>query len=377
MIGLEIWYHDKAEVDLSCSWTANSKKITSDKMLKDYSFCPYSKVLALVEYTRPDFILTYDGKPYLSCEITQENPSGHNIPQRFACLVRASELGVPSLFYYPAFARRGNSEDNNYRYANVRVPLAQLRMSDIFGVPSLSMAWPTAFNGLPTGVITDHLPLARYVDHVIELAEKGLLIDGSDKEVKKIRNEMIALATPKKKNRYRTNKSYRQPYPNGNLFSLNTVGMSVDPPPDCTIEKTDVLLKKYFAKAQRKIPKNKKLHPLVSREYCFVYKGTTNKKKTGPEHPYPGTATLFDILYLRQDGAQTARDRQMNLVFILPMALGTFREVAINRDTGLNILMEFCDLIILDDAMVLCGWMRNISSGAVVASWKSGAGNSE
>ena len=45
----------------------------------------------IVEYDKPDIILVRNNKPLLVVEITQEVPTGHNIGQRFARLVRAIE----------------------------------------------------------------------------------------------------------------------------------------------------------------------------------------------------------------------------------------------------------------------------------------------
>jgi hypothetical protein len=56
----------------------------------------------------------------------------------------------------------------------------------------------------------------------------------------------------------------------------------------------------------------------------------------------------------------------MNLAFRLPITFNAFKENAINRPTGLNILMEFSDFILLEDAIVLGGWMRNIAAGAIL-----------
>lgn len=131
---IELWYHDEAEVDARHSWLANSDFLIKNARTKSYENCSYSKVLALTEYARPDFILTIDGEPLLSSEITKMNPSGHNLPQRLSCLVRAAELGIPSLYYYPEYSRRTVS-DPNPRFLNVRVPLSQLRLSEIYNIP--------------------------------------------------------------------------------------------------------------------------------------------------------------------------------------------------------------------------------------------------
>lgn len=372
---IEIWYHDENEVDERHSWLRNSPRLIADTERKSYDNCSYSKVLALVEYARPDFILTVDGEPLLSVEVTEMNPSGHNLPQRYSCLLRAAELGVPSLFYYPEYSRRSTS-DPNPRYLNIRTPLAQLRMGEIYGVPSLSMFWPTdPTTLLPTRDLTKHLALAQFVEHTLDVfLSTGQKLDSRDPEVQSIESQMKLSSEPKTSSTYSNNTSFRFLYPNGDDFtrrilrSCPTVD-AVDPPSSCRILNTkDYLVELYLALGKRfnNFKNQKKVKMVLSREYTFIYKGVANKQKTGPEHPYPGYLTLLDILYLRVDGGQTTRDRKMNLAFELPITVDTFKENAINRPTGLNILMEFSDFIILDDAIVLGGWMRNIAAGAIL-----------
>lgn len=365
---LEIWYHDEAEVDQDLSWVANSPYLRENAKFRDYGFCRYSKVLSLVEYTRPDFILTVNGVPYLSTEVTEMNPSGHNMPQRFSCLLRASEVGVPSLFYYPEYARRTVS-DPAVRYLNVRVPLAQMKMSNIFKVPSLSMPWPTGNNNLPSTKVEDHAPLAEFVEYVAKLALDGTMISNDDSTVLDIVKDMKRVAHPNSPSSYDENKTYRAAVPKGETTSYALLDYSIDPPLSCEVKKTNELLKEVYARAGKRVPSTKKLTPLKNNEYCLVYTGTANKSKTGPEHPYPGYLTLLDILYLRTEDGQTTKDREMNLVFVLPISLESYKANAINRPTGLNILMEFADIIVLEDAAVLCGWMRNITAGAVLVEW--------
>lgn len=365
---IEIWYHDPAEIDPAVSWVANSDYIKNNTSSNHYLYCPYSKVLALIEYTMPDFIITIDGNPILAAEVSRENPSGHNIPQRFACVVRAAELGVPNLMYFPVCSRR-TSSDPNPRYLNVRVPIAQLRMSKIYNVPCLTMNWPVGPDNLPSSDIRVHQPLADFVEHAIRIGIEGKLLDNNDTFVKSVLADMRSLCMPRIASSYPENSSYRMAKPNGEQFSYALINMSVDPPPSCEVCETASFLRQQFSRANKRVPSSKKLEPIKARPYTFIYKGTANSSNTGPEHPYPGYLTLLDILYLRTPGGQTQHDRDMNLAFYLPITLNAFKENAINRPVGLNILMEFADLILLDDALVLCGWMRNLAAGAVLISW--------
>lgn len=365
---IELWYHDENEVDERHSWLKNSPYLIQNTVRKSYDNCSYSKVLALVEYARPDFILTVNGEPLLSVEVTRMNPSGHNLPQRFSCLLRAAEMGVPSLFYYPSYSRRSTS-DPNPRYLNVRTTLAQLRLGELFGIPSLSMFWPTDENSLmPTNDLSKHSQLAEFVEFTLKKYLSAFeLIDSEDPEVDKIVEDMKKASIPVTP--YAKNDSFRKLLAEGDEFTKIIVGVAIDPPNSCSVVNTVDLLKEIYSdygKAFTAYKGQKKVKMVLSRENTFIYQGTANKQKSGPEHPFPGYLTLLDILYLRTPGGQTTRDRIMNLAFRLPISVQAFIENAINRPTGLNILMEFSDFIILDDAIVLGGWMRNVAAGAIL-----------
>ena len=366
---IELWYHDENEVDERHSWLKNSSFLITNTMRKSYDNCSYSKVLALVEYARPDFILTVDGEPLLSVEVTRMNPSGHNLPQRFSCLLRAAEMGIPSLFYYPEYSRRSTS-DANPRYLNVRTTLAQLRMSEIYNIPSLSMFWPTdPVTLMPTNNLLHHAKLANFVEYTLkEYMSSGRKLDSSDSEVMKIERDMRRASMPVTS--YSENSSYRIFFPSGNEFTKSILGtVAIDPPNSCSIVSTEELLSGIYSDLGKRFSASrnqKKVKMVLSRENTFIYQGTANKQKTGPEHPFPGYLTLLDVLYLRTDNGQTTRDRTMNLAFKLPISVASFVENAINRPTGLNILMEFSDFIILEDAIVLGGWMRNVAAGAIL-----------
>lgn len=249
----ELWYHDPNEVDPKHSWLKNSPSLISSCDRKHYDDCSYSKVLALVEYTRPDFILTIDGEPVLSVEVTTEVPTGHNLPQRYACLLRAAELGVPSLYYYPEYSRKTTGISDKTLYLNVRTPLAQLRMGKIFDVPLLSMFWPTdSVTNFPTTDITKHAQLARLVEYTKRLYDTtGGKLKLSDPEVIKITEEMEKKSVPIKPSSYGVNASYRSVFPEGNAFTSGIAGKSIDPPRSCRVESTKSLLHVLYGAEKR------------------------------------------------------------------------------------------------------------------------------
>ena len=54
----------------------------------------------IISYDRPDIILLKNNKPLLVVEKTREVPTGHNVGQRMARLVRSVELNIPTIFFF-------------------------------------------------------------------------------------------------------------------------------------------------------------------------------------------------------------------------------------------------------------------------------------
>src|SRR5262245_62016261 len=106
-----VWYHDPAEVDPQTSWTGLVPHL-SGATYADITACSIPAVTDLFGYARPDAVIEVDGQPVLSIEQTMMNPSGHNLPQRFSCLLKAAEHGVAGVLYHPEYARRTYSDPN-------------------------------------------------------------------------------------------------------------------------------------------------------------------------------------------------------------------------------------------------------------------------
>lgn len=100
----------------------------------------------LIQYDRPDIILTLDERPILVVEKTQEVPTGHNVGQRFARIVRAAELGVPTLYFFPFDARK-HGQYSGVCNVNARLLLALKRVSLVHSVPVLPVNWPSDSHG--------------------------------------------------------------------------------------------------------------------------------------------------------------------------------------------------------------------------------------
>lgn len=349
MPSVVIYHHDPVEVDPATSWTGLCPPLV-DADLRDISAATDERVTQLFDYARPDAVITVDGSPVVSIEQTQMNPSGHNIPQRFSCLVRASELGVPSILYYPEYSRRTFS-DPNVRYLNIRVPLAQIRLSRLFDTPSLSMFWPTNDDTLlPDTAPGVHRKIATVVDSLVSNA-------GDAANLLRLRPVQDALADMDRvisthQRKYRQNASVRGLMPQGFPSATTEEGFVVDPPNGAALNTTVHLLDSLSGERATGWPRIE-TH-LRERHLTLVYTGTANGDRTDSEHPWPGYLTLLDILYARVDGGRASTDRAHNLVYRLPVDIETFLLRANRPDapTPTYIVDTFADLVLLDGGVV-------------------------
>lgn len=358
-------------MDPETSWTGLSQTLKDARLadIKDKN-AANPKVLSLFGYAMPDAVITVNGEPIVSIEQTRMNPSGHNIPQRFSFHVRAAELGVPSILYYPEFAKRTFS-DPNVRYLQVRVPLAQKRLTDLFGIPALSVFWPTnRKTKQPDNRRPAHQGMANVVDEIISGHTHGAnVLDLS--EVKdtfaKMNQAILNSLSKSKRHIYRDNSSVRALLPRGFPTSVTSTGQAIDPPLKAKLLKTtnfiDSVLSKFKSKASSWSQIESKLR---ERTLTLFFTGTANKSKNDSEHPWPGYLTLLDILYLRIGRSHS--DRMANLVYGLPVEVQTFvtRANQSSPPTATSIVDTFADLVMLDGGGVAGRPMRGSSPAVAV-----------
>lgn len=344
-----IYYHDPVEVDNRTSWTGLCNTL-DNATLVDIRTCTEPKVIPLFTYARPDAVISIDGEPVVSIEQTQMNPSGHNIPQRFSFHVRAAELGVSSILYYPEYSRRRFS-DPNVRYVQIRVPLSQQRLSEISGVPALSVFWPTDPSSLlPATGQHVHKHMAEVVNCLIENAGSNNILNFST--IKSVFAEMDRVIDERSGN-YGTNPSVRSILPDGFSSSRTKQGIAIDPPKTVHIQQTIDFIKSiepHLKSSSWKAIRDR----LIQREHTFVFTGTANKSRTDSEHPWPGYLTLLDVLYLRDPDGFSPTHRSMNLVYQLPVRVNRYipRLRAVPQPTATHIVDIFADLIILDGGII-------------------------
>ena len=345
-----IYYHDPVEVDPSISWTGLSSVLKKAKLV-DIKTVNDPKITSLFDYARPDAVITVDGLPIVSIEQTQMNPSGHNIPQRFSFHVRSAELGISSILFYPEYSRRTFS-DPNVRYLQVRVPLAQKRLSQLYGVPAVSIFWPTnTKTKLPETSISAHQEMANVVTALVKNSNKKnqMNLPEVQNAFKKMDNCIQKYA---KKSKYRENQTIRKFFPHGLDSAKIDSELSIDPPGKVKLIPTSVLLNSL------KIDQNSKqnnFQDIKNRKFSLLFSATTSKSGIDSEHPWPGYFTLLDILYARKNNSKTKNQRHFNMVYELPADVTNFTS-RINQKippTATYIVDSFADLIILDGGVIV------------------------
>lgn len=367
MSQIAVFYHDPVEVDPATSWTGLCPPLTGAKMVNIRGHKD-PRVTALFAYARPDAVITVDDEPVVSIEQTAMNPSGHNIPQRFSFHLCAAELGVPSILYYPEYARRKIS-DKNPRYLQVHVPLAQHRLSHLYNIPALSVFWPTnPTTLLPERARSAHQNMADVVGALVLNAGNRSKLLGLP-EIKRTLAEMDRVVAKYAARRYRKNASVRTLLPHGFPNARTQAGIALDPPPQ----------KSFLYRTQDFLQTLASMTPtpqwssvaakLQQRDLTLVFTGTANKSRTDSEHPWPGRLTLLDILYARQNGGLRRTDRDVNLIYKLPVDASAFIK-RLNKKrppTAAYIVDTFSDLIILNGGVVAGRTMRsNITAEPVL-----------
>lgn len=272
----EIWSDNLLEAD----WFSHL-----DKRIENAAICVIKgrglnpKVIDdLVFYDRPDIILLADGSPVLVLEKTAEVPTGHNVGQRFARLVRAAEYGLTTLFFVP-FDKRKLGKHSSMCNVNARLLRALRELGNIHNCPVLAVNWPCDSKG-------------------------DLIIDGSENDqVSQIVSAILDL------------KSDRE---NDFLLQYETwLGLELERrektfpaykklPKSVAIQNTNSFLRSRGLTSKH----------LEARDESLVYTMKMTPAKCKRQDPYTGMQFVYDYAWLRN--GPTPRDRTRNLVLNIP-----------------------------------------------------------
>ena len=236
----------------------------------------------LIEYDRPDIILCNQNIPVLVLEKTTEVPTGHNIGQRAARLVRAAELGVPSIKFLPYDARKHGLYSSMCNL-NIRLLDAFLKITDIHKIPTISINWECDDSGELIRDGKQDKALSDLLDNYI-----GSNFNHNNSHFK----QHISLMTEQLSVRLERKKSYGKP------------------PPSVKILETNEFIKIHFSKV--KLFKNK----LIKHENTLIYTIDMTPDKCKRQDPYTGMQFIYDYQHCRN--GILAENKHTNLILHIP-----------------------------------------------------------
>lgn len=237
----------------------------------------------LISYDRPDIILLHNNIPVLVIEKTSEVPTGHNVGQRFARLVKGIEEGILTIFFFPFDAMK-HGEYAGVCNLNIRLIKASQKMESIHGTPLLAVNWIVDED---YELITDGSEDTRMKEILDDFIKSGF--NNDCKEVKEQLNNM----KEEYNRRLTINPSYGE-FPN----SVQKIS-------------TEQFLNSIGVQAANTAPIEFKNRP-----YTYIYKIGMNPKSCKRQDPYTGTQFIYDYIACRT-GIHVS-NKENNLVLSFP-----------------------------------------------------------
>ncbi|MDZ4655052.1 MAG: hypothetical protein U1F44_04165 [Coriobacteriia bacterium] len=237
----------------------------------------------LVRYDRPDIILLRDGKPTLVIEKTREVPTGHNVGQRVARLVRAAEEHVPVIKFFPYDAKK-HGDYAGICNMNIRLLRTFQRMTEIHGVPVVAVNWPCDEHGELIDDGSENDVMSALVDDYLH--------SGLDHDC-----DQFLACEESMASEYKSRLARRSSY--GTL------------PPSVEIMDTDA----FLAIANGCIDEAA-VRELQVRPKTLVYTMDMSPDKCRREDPYTGMQFIYDYICCRS--GESPGDKHTNLVLRFP-----------------------------------------------------------
>jgi len=273
---------------IEAEWFQNlSEKFKDSKIIKIKERSKNNNVIEdLIKYDRPDIILTKKGKALLVVEKMREVPTGHNVGQRMARIVRASELQIPCIYFFPYRARK-HGKYTSICNVNARLFFAINKINEIHKSSTVAVNWPTDTNGELIGDEKKDLELREIMSN---------LIDCSFDKDNNIFNKL------KEKNA----KSYEE--------AVKTKPQYSKPPGSVKIVLTESILNQKITKKELN---NEDVKKLKKYKECCVYTIEMKKESCKRQDPYTGTQFIYEYSYCRV--GTKVENREKNLILNFPL----------------------------------------------------------
>ena len=234
----------------------------------------------LTSYDKPDIILLKNDVPVLTIEKTQEVPTGHNVGQRFARLVKSIELDVPVIYFFPFDAKKHGAYEGICNL-NIRLLDAAQKIFNLHRTPLLCVNWLTDASG---EIITDGSE-----DYHMRSLLNSYITSGFNKHC-----QLFMAQLSNMQQEYYTRLQRRPSY--ANL------------PPSVVRYPTNVFIRNFGI---TNVPSS-----FMNRPYTYVYSMDMTPAKCKRQDPYTGTAFIYDYQVCR-NGINVG-DKCNNLVLNFP-----------------------------------------------------------
>lgn len=234
----------------------------------------------IVSYDKPDIILLHKGKPVLVIEKTQEVPTGHNVGQRFARLVKAIELGITVFAFFP-FRARKHGAYSSICNLNIRFLKASFNMFEIHKTYLLAVNWPSDESG-------------------------ELINDGNENnEIQSLLRNFLDSDFDKHNNAFQSHYTILEEEYRQRLFDFQAYGSL---PNSVDLVSTESIVSRY--------PNIKASQSFISNQNSYIYKIGMTPDKARRQDPYTGTQFIYDYLVCRN--GENVKDKYSNLVLFFP-----------------------------------------------------------
>jgi len=237
----------------------------------------------LASYDRPDIIVTRFGNPILVLEKTREVPTGHNVGQRMARLVRALEMNVPVLAFFPFDARK-HGEYSGICNLNVRILEAFEAMWRIHNTPIVAINWKADQNGELIGDGTEDLPVRELIGNFFD---GNCSLPCSSMSASRVFNQ------EEHRRRVIKRKSYGTP-PKSVSYAIS----------------------EKFVNSCAKWLSDEESSALLARKESVIYNIGMEEESCRREDPFTGTQFIYDYAYCR-NGVKV-QDKYRNLILSFP-----------------------------------------------------------
>ncbi|MEG0844285.1 hypothetical protein [Clostridium sp.] len=234
----------------------------------------------LLQYDKPDIILLHNNIPVLVLEKTSEVPTGHNVGQRFARLVKGIEEGVLTIYYFPFDARK-HGANTSICNLNIRLLDACFKIQNIHNVPLLVVDWISDDNG---ELIYDGSENIRLIEIIHDFIQSDF--NYNCPEVNKQLNIM--------QNEY--------------IHRLNQYPAYGEMPASVVKYNTDEFISIF---SLTNVPDK-----FRSKSYTYVYKINMSPGSCKRQDPYTGTQLIYDYMVCRN--GELTSDKHNNLVLYFP-----------------------------------------------------------